>query len=80
MSGREAEVILEEAVAALGTGSMGIYCLPGEESKEEMRCPLNRCQPLNKMGPDRGSTEAPPYAFFTSDFVGKNERRKGGND
>lgn len=41
---------MEEVGAALGMESVGIYFSVGEESQEDMQCPLNRCQPLSKMG------------------------------
>lgn len=46
----EGEIILEEVVAALGVelGSMGIYFLVGEESKEARQCSLDKCQLLKK--------------------------------
>lgn len=34
-------------------GSTGIYFLFGEESKEEIQCPLDKCQPLKNMDRSR---------------------------
>ena len=57
--------------------SVGIFSV-GEESQEDMQCPLNRCQPLSKMGSLQSVLRHhPPSSHVTA---GKNENRKGGND
>lgn len=52
--------------------------------EEETHCTLDSCQPLKKKKKaltEVMGAEAPPYAFFTGDFTGKNEdRRSGGRE